>query len=65
MRDQLLNLVKGMKKDGFSFVEKHPVFTWKYEEEPDVVFSLQIKEISTEEPDKKMTQQSSYLIRKL
>jgi hypothetical protein len=53
MRAQLLALTKGMKKDGFDFVKKHPTFQWKYEEDPNLVFSLQIKEVVEKEPEYK------------
>ena len=43
MQEQLVTLVKDMRKDGFDF-KQAPVFEWRYEDIPDITFKLLVKE---------------------
>ena len=46
MQEQLLELVKGMRKDGFDFLNDAAVFKWQYEEEPEIIFELAVYDIN-------------------
>lgn len=41
-KEQLLELVEGMKKDEFNFDEDAAIFNWDYDEVPDLRFQLVI-----------------------
>lgn len=41
-KEQLLDLVKGMKNDDFNFDEDAAVFNWTYDETPELQFQLVI-----------------------
>lgn len=41
-KEQLLDLVKGMKQDDFNFDEDAAVFNWTYDETPELQFQLVI-----------------------
>lgn len=44
MREQLTTLVTEMKADGFDFNQTPPVFEWRYEAIPTMLFKLLIVE---------------------
>jgi len=44
MRQELLTTIGKMLDDGYDFVNTPPIFEWRYEEKPEILFKLLVKQ---------------------
>ena len=51
MKKRLLKVLKQLRNDGHDLKEEPVLFTWRYEEAPEIKFKLLMQEVGEDEPD--------------